>query len=51
MAAVAVASAVGMGTAMLYSKSRVKAAEDESKQLMREQRRKYRERYRQTAEY
>ena len=51
MAAVAVASVVGMGTALLYSKSREQAAIEASQKQIRQERRKYRERYRQTAEY
>ena len=51
VAALTVASFVGMGTAMLYSRKQVQAAEQENDKRMRQQRRKYRERYRQTAEY
>ena len=51
MAALAVASVVGMGTAMLYSQRSIEAASEVSKQQMRSERRKYRDRYRQTAEY
>ena len=51
MAAVAAASVIGMGTALLYSRRQVEAANELRKQELRKQRRQYRERYRQTAEY
>ena len=50
VAAMAAASLVGMGTAIYYTKSRVAAAEEAEKQRARAERRKYRQKYLQTAE-
>ena len=51
IAAVTMASVVGMGTALIYSNKRIQAQEEAEKQKIRAERRKYRDRYRQTAEY
>ena len=51
MTGLAVASVVGMGSALLYSRAKVATAEEEGKRKLREERRRYRDRYRKTAEY
>ncbi len=51
MAGVALASMVTMGTAMFYTKKQIESNNLQNEQLMRQERRKHRERYRKTAEF
>ena len=51
VAAMGMASLVGMGTAMIYTKRSLQAAEDEHKRELRREKRRNRELRCQTAEY